>query len=1505
MSRLSNYAKPIQAFYGIDSFSSFDIFLKKEEELTEEEKSSKALKGILLTHITSLLLPLLNGQDFITYLAGLRSADIEPFGTVVKALLNTNVKAENESDSSVFENVIATLATNGVWVLMASNFSADEKLEEALKDKNFENTELKYFFCPELSKFQPFISKLDNKGFTTSQISPDEMANSQKYYSDLISFYKALTTENVANDREKILEQMAGGPINAFVTAMMETLKSLYSVGFNGFPEEGLMVLNGNNSPIVRIDYQRNVVTHKNFDQNTMYDSTIADSIVGLYPVLKNYYTGSEDGDGEDVIPNISYLMDNIDSPIVCYKLHLQWQSANARFTKGITSISNWVKETKGTNLETWLKEKNNGKNVIEKWSDVESWYKWSLKKIFVNALLQYNVNGRQLQGKLDESDIILEISKALTTHLKNVIVISDRDNKKFSSMEIRLSSIVPLDTQVLMDSIASRLNAGAGSTIKLQRRGKESDSVKILNVVYDEKAANKSALFAGDVVDRFIESGNIPSWGHALIGKKEDGSLFFWDGFMDPQKAGPANRCYTIYAASRSGKGVMTSTLVASALCDSRQVFYTDGKPENGSTMGMVAWEKGKEAYVFDGKPEGAEPFAGPMENYTSGLRPLGETGKFLKELPKELFQFSGFNSDTHLKFLGLMRYLKSLMLCAETIIARSKGELPKDNWQIWIFDEMTSMSTNEMEIRKIFADYCNSKGVKIKSQTDDKSNVVLTGIDTKSVKADVFTPGSLTFDAGIKYIKDWCEWNSALLNKISEANVISLGKADTNMIFIFQEPSWLRTHKRITTIAKLVNGLSATKIVGRGGIVPEAGDYGDGTIMNKDWCTKINIDGAGNWAMSHGKDIRKSEVTLFKPFNIWTVPLKDGKMNTEPLPEGEETRYFKGYTQKLLGAFNVDPADVIESAYLYADNAVKTLGLLSGAGRSTVRDYLYDCCNLSVKGGTSLDDTYNDMRGIEGGETTGIHSESENNDDDIFAGFTTPTPVPTATTGAESNPFEQDTTPITEGDTPIVEDTTPAEDPRLQQVYDMFDSKYIEVINKIVNSKETLKNIPREEKNRIKFTSLQGELLRNFNGLYLTNRNKFLEDVSKKVTDVELNRAAIDHYKNKFEVDYRMLKDEIQNMPFVVEPKEDTTPTPTGNTGGMGGSTGYTGGFDTGSGNTGGYGGNTGYTPTPMQEDNRRTPANRGTTVNGHKITSPIDCTGIVYDSENIDSISNVKATNKLTALITQDIKTQFGGVNNIESIAVTSNGCLVINEYSYMPQLSPEFLNSLGDAVRIDVENGQIYKVVNLGRVIRDINHNIFELAIETPKVANSQLFKSELGVRNNYGVLFKTHANLQHIYLPDQELSRNNPDQQGSGTGLGSKIANLFGFGKGNKDSGTYTPNPSNDYSGSDTIDRIFESKPVRILTGALGWTLGCKAVVFAATVFGPWGLLFGAFAAAGAYNEYKKSQNNNRSTNTGNRSSNNSSGRSSSSRSSGSRNSSSRNTNRRNTDTWDD
>ena len=151
-------------------------------------------------------------------------------------------------------------------------------------------------------------------------------------------------------------------------------------------------------------------------------------------------------------------------------------------------------------------------------------------------------------------------------------------------------------------------------------------------------------------------------------------------------------------------------------------------------------------------------------------------------------------------------------------------------------------------------------------------------------------------------------------------------------------------------------------------------------------------------------------------------------------------------------------------------------------------------------------------------------------------------------------------------------------------------------------------------------------------------------------------------------------------------------------------------------------------------------------------------------------------------------------------------------------------------------------------------------------------------------------------MEDIYLPDEELHRHGNQQQGrSGLGLGAKLAGIFGMGRGNKDSGDYVPNPAPTYQAPPLIEKMWQSKPVRILTGALGWTLGCKAVVFAATVFGPWGLLFGAFAAAGAYNEIKKSQNQNNYNRNNNSQPRNSGG--------GNKGQGKKPTNRRNTDTW--
>lgn len=272
---------------------------------------------------------------------------------------------------------------------------------------------------------------------------------------------------------------------------------------------------------------------------------------------------------------------------------------------------------------------------------------------------------------------------------------------------------------------------------------------------------------------------------------------------------------------------------------------------------------------------------------------------------------------------------------------------------------------------------------------------------------------------------------------------------------------------------------------------------------------------------------------------------------------------------------------------------------------------------------------------------------------------------------------------------------------------------------------------------------------------------------------------------------------------------------------------------------------------------------------TFNGQTISSEIDTGDMEYNTRKIDSMGNVKASRELTNRVIRDIKDQFGGVNNIDEICINANGALIINGYGYTPKFGETFMNSLGLAIKAEVQQGRIGRVVNLGQVVGAIMGNIYTLDIECPKTANSDVFQAELGVRNrDYGRLFRNHRNLQTIYLPDQELTRDNPNAGGSGMGLGAKLAGLFGFGRGNRNSDNYVPNTAATNNGNSFIDQMYQCKPVRILANAFGWTAGCQLVYLAATMLGPWGLVFGAFAAVGAYKEAKNGNQNNRNNNGG-------------------------------------
>ena len=332
-------------------------------------------------------------------------------------------------------------------------------------------------------------------------------------------------------------------------------------------------------------------------------------------------------------------------------------------------------------------------------------------------------------------------------------------------------------------------------------------------------------------------------------------------------------------------------------------------------------------------------------------------------------------FSENDVKEFMGYMRYAKSLFLCSEVILSRAAGN-NSEKWQIWVFDELQSLAEQEVKIRKAFGKY--AAAVTGKNVSDDVKGVK--GLASVKGIDEYCNLDNPKFDEGIAYIVKWLGFMERLLSNVHEAATIALGKARMNLIFIFQTTSWLKSDTSsgmpYTTIAKILNGLNCTKIVGRNAIENDSGVYGNGNVASSKWYKTVCIDGAMNWAISpvdrlgstSNEDGTGGNVTLFKPFNLWTEPLKPDKTldlgaSSDP---NEKRKYFAGYVEELLGNFGLSAADIINDAFQFANQAVVNLGLVSDS-RSNLQpvfNYLYDPFDMT---GRDNSFTLEGMRALE----------------------------------------------------------------------------------------------------------------------------------------------------------------------------------------------------------------------------------------------------------------------------------------------------------------------------------------------------------------------------------------------------------------------------------------------------------------------------------------------------------------------------------------------------------
>ncbi len=226
----------------------------------------------------------------------------------------------------------------------------------------------------------------------------------------------------------------------------------------------------------------------------------------------------------------------------------------------------------------------------------------------------------------------------------------------------------------------------------------------------------------------------------------------------------------------------------------------------------------------------------------------------------------------------------------------------------------------------------------------------------------------------------------------------------------------------------------------------------------------------------------------------------------------------------------------------------------------------------------------------------------------------------------------------------------------------------------------------------------------------------------------------------------------------------------------------------------------------------------------------------------------VSTINALRDITDIIINDIKKIIGDYSLITKFGVIGDGVLVFNDTVYTPKFEQSFIESLPIVLQDKIEQGFLVEFFNLRTIYKF--KNLQEIVVENQNLAQGRARK-ELGIgyRKRFSVLFKNFRDLNYINVGGIEYTRENPDSRGEEGFLlpnSGFLSNLFK---------PKTPQQQIN-KGSGWMDKVWDSKPVKVLTNAFGWTVGTQAVIAVATLMGPWGLLFGGLAFAGAYKELK-------------------------------------------------
>lgn len=364
-----------------------------------------------------------------------------------------------------------------------------------------------------------------------------------------------------------------------------------------------------------------------------------------------------------------------------------------------IVPMYNAIKEISGSNLREAPKVGDDGMDIQASWINPDG----SMKYNYAPHIQVRNCMGvykDKKTGRLSRAKTWSEFRDKLTNELKPTIkaMLKRVDISNDAYVKAAMSSIQELYTSIILVNefdaekafrltICCQSLSNSGILSQLVDRivasnplTKDISDYKIMNntieggvlqalVVTDIAKYRGEINFAYKTLGKIIKSGGSIDISHTIVGTDLSGN---------PVELNLANNAYVsmgIVAGTRSGKGVLTMSILASMIAAKCPVVYLDYKPDMAGTFWKLERKYGVKTLAIDGQTSKLGGLT-PVRNYQAGY---GVPAKLKDEISDKL---------------NVMPYIKGVQIMNLIGAARVAGKIPKNHKMFFILDEAQQCS-------------------------------------------------------------------------------------------------------------------------------------------------------------------------------------------------------------------------------------------------------------------------------------------------------------------------------------------------------------------------------------------------------------------------------------------------------------------------------------------------------------------------------------------------------------------------------------------------------------------------------------------------------------------------------------------------------------------------------------------------------------------------------------------------------------------------------------------